>query len=256
VDQQCITIAMSDDEQGVPHTSPDSIVLGALVSFAEDVQTFLKGQKRDIDPDSLHVAVVNGSFALTTEQFHPSDRLRHDLVSLLNSPLLDAIDRKRREVVERWQKLAKAKGDTAFKIAAPFLDRPIIIDKSTDYRRDDADRWVAVERYVHGVITELGGSTNSNLHLRLRDGTLLIVSAKKDVLRDDDVNRVYKSATLRVKAQFNVTSHELRDATLIEFVDYDPAFDEAAFEEMTARGTEAWKDVKNAAQWVDEQRGN
>ncbi len=256
MDEQQITIAMSEDEPGFPHVSPDRIMLSALVGFTNDVQMFLKGQNRDINPDKVHVAVVEGSFAIATEPLRLPDALQRDLLALFDSQLIDRVDRKRREVIEKWQKLAKIRPGFAFKISVPFLGSPIIIDKDTDYRLDDADRWVAIERYVHGVITEVGGTTNSNLHVRLQNGLPLIVSAKKNILRDDDVNRVYKAATLRVKAQFNVVTHELKDAMLIEFVDYKPEFDEAAFGRMTQRGAQAWKDVPNATQWVDDMRGH
>src|SRR4051794_2194249 len=35
-----------------------------------------------------------------------------------------------------------------------------------------------------------------------------------------------------------------------------PHFDEAEFNEMVAKGTQAWKDVPDATVWVEEQRGN
>jgi hypothetical protein len=130
-----------------------------------------------------------------------------------------------------------------------------VINAETDYRSDDADQWVRVERYVRGEVQDLGGATRANAHVRLPDGKLLTVATDRDVLRSDKTNRLYKPALLRVRAQYNVLTQELRDAELIEFVEYSPKFDEQSFERLTRRGTEAWKGVDNASEWVDDLRG-
>lgn len=60
--------------------------------------------------------------------------LFRDRQSLLDSELPDAIDAKRRAVVERWQKLACQARGVGFSISAPFLARPLVIDERTDFR--------------------------------------------------------------------------------------------------------------------------
>jgi hypothetical protein len=42
----------------------------------------------------------------------------------------------------------------------------------------------------------------------------------------------------------------------IEATRRQPAYDPAAFAAMVAKGREAWADVADASQWVDELRGN
>ena len=44
----------------------------------------------------------------------------------------------------------------------------------------------------------------------LPDGRSLKVTAERDVLRDDTVNRLYKQAMLRIRAEYNVLTRELR----------------------------------------------
>ena len=75
------------------------------------------------------------------------------------------------------------------------------------------------------------------------------------MLRDDAVNRLYKLAMLRIKAEYNVLTRELRNARLVEFVEYAPKVDEDDLARMTRRGAAAWKDVADATAWVDELRG-
>ena len=91
--------------------------------------------------------------------------------------------------------------------------------------------------------------------MKLPDGSTLTVTTDRDVLRDDTVNRLYKLAMLRIKAEYNVLTRVLRNARRVEFVEYAPQVDEEELARMTRRGTDAWKDVGDATAWVDEMRG-
>lgn len=75
------------------------------------------------------------------------------------------------------------------------------------------------------------------------------------MLRDDTVNRLYKLAMMRIKAEYNVLTRELRNARLLEFVEYAPSINDDDLARLTRRGAVAWKDVPNATTWVDELRG-
>ena len=131
-------------------------------------------------------------------------------------------------------------------------NRPITVSAESDYHADDADQWVQVERYIRGEIQDLGGSTKANAHVRLPNGSTLKVTADRQVLRDDSVNRLYKQTMLRIRAEFNVLTRELRNATLVE---YAPKVDEDELGRLTRRGAQAWKDVPDATAWVNELQG-
>lgn len=253
MEAQSLTFSLIDSSAGYEAT-PERVRLDALTAFASDVSTLLRGANREVDPAELDVSVRAGSLAIVTGPIAAPSLFR-DLRSLLDSELLDALDAKRREVVERWQKLARQTRGVAFRVSAPFLARPLVIDERTDFRADDADQWVVVERYVRGEIQDLGGAKKANAHVRLPDGSLLSVATERKVLKDDTQNRLYKPAMLRIRARYNVVTRELKDAQLIEFVEYAPRFDEAEMERLTRRGAQAWRDVDDATAWVDELRG-
>jgi hypothetical protein len=254
MEAQAIKFALADTSAGY-EASPDRVRLGILADFSTDVALLLKGASKDVDPGTLEVAVISGSVALQTAPLHPAPSLLRDLRSLLESELLDSLDARRREVIERWQKLARQGKGIAFRISSPFLARAIVVDERSDYRADDADQWVQVERYVRGEIQDLGGATKANAHVRLPDGTTLKVTTEREVLRNDNVNRLYKQAMLRIRAQYNVLTRELRDARLVEFVEYQPRYEEAELQKLNQRGAQAWKDVGDATSWVDDLRG-
>jgi hypothetical protein len=255
MEAQSITIALTDHTGGFEAT-PDRVRLGDLAGFSSDVATFLRGEDKDVDTNTLEVAVRRGSLAIETAPLLSAPSLFRDLRTLVAGELLDGLDAKRREVMERWQKAARQSRQLAYRISAPFLERTIEINAESDYHADDADQWVQVERYVRGEIQDLGGATKPNAHIRLPDGRTLRVTTERDVLRNDTVNRLYKLAMLRIKAEYNVLTRELRNARLVEFVEHASVVDEEALSRLTRRGAVAWKNVPDATAWVDELRGD
>lgn len=253
MEAQALQIALHDDSAGY-EISPARVPLAVLRGFARDVDDFLRGSAQDLDTSTLDVAVVQGSLAMRTAPL-ANPGLLADLRRLATSELIDGVDSKRRGVVERWQKLARSRRGVLVQIEAAFLPQPITISADTDYRADDADQWVRVERYFRGEIEEIGGHTRSNAHIRLPDGKALVVDAPREFLRDDKVNRLYKPAMLRISAEYNVVTRDYRQARLIEFVEQDRRPDEAALRRMRERGAKAWADVPDGSAWVDELRG-
>ncbi len=235
--------------------SPDRVRLGDLARFAEDVKTFLQGDGKELDATNIEVAVVQGSFALQTAPIPFAPKLFSDLNILQRGEVLDQVDKKRQAVIERWQKAARSTGALVYKILAPFLEMPVVVSVESDYRTDDSDHWVVVERYVSGEILDLGGATQPNAHIKLPDGKTLKVITDKDFLRDDKLNRLYKTAMLRVKAEYNTQTRTLRNAHLLEFVEHTTDIDESQLERMKSRGASAWKDIESASAWVDKLRG-
>ncbi|GAA0768805.1 hypothetical protein LRH25_03380 [Ideonella azotifigens] len=254
MEAQRITLALVDSSAGY-EARPDRVRLGDLARFADDVQTFLRGNGREVDTQQLEVAIRDGSLAIETAPLPAAPKLFQDLQALLTGELLDGLDARRKEVVERWQKAARKSRALAYRISAPFLSQPVVVSAQTDYRADDADQWVQVERYIRGEIQDLGGANKVNAHVRLPDGSTLTVSTEKDLLRDDKVNRLYKTAMLRVKAEYNVLTRELRNARLLAFVEYASTVDEEQLARLAQRGAAAWKDVADPVAWVDELRG-
>ena len=253
MEAQALQIALHDDSAGYA-ISPARVPLALLRSFARDVDDFLRGSTQEVDTSTLDVAVVQGSLAVhTTPLANPG--LLADLRRLASSELIDGVDSKRRLVVERWQKQVRSRRGVRVRIEAAFLPRPITISADTDYRADDADQWVRVERYFRSEIEEIGGRTRSNAHIRLPDGKPLVVDAPREFLRDDKVNRLYKPAMLRITAEYNVVTRDYRQARLIEFVDHDSRPDEPALRRLMERGAKAWADVPDGGAWVDELRG-
>jgi hypothetical protein len=253
MDAQRIRIALHDESAGY-EVSPARVPLAELRSFVREADDFLRADG-EAGPKALEVAIVHGSLAIETEPTaHPA--LLQDLLRLSNSEMIDAVHPKRRVVMERWQKLARAAPGTRFEVSAPFLPQPITVSANTDFHADDADQWVKVERYVRGEIVDMGGHKQVNAHIRLPDGKSLIVDADREFLRDEKINRLYKQAMVRITAEYNVTTRDYRNARLLQFVEHEGQPDEKAMERLKQRGAKAWADVGDAGAWIDALRGN
>jgi hypothetical protein len=242
------------DESGGYEITPDRVPMAVLREFVRDVDDFLKGDGKQFDTANLDVSVVKGSLGvLTAPTAQPA--LVQDLLKLASSELIDSLNQKRKDVITRWQKAAKSNRKIAVEISSALLAKPILVHAHSDFRADDADQWVRVERYLRGEIVDLGGKNTANAHMVLPDGKTLLVEAPRDVIRAEKVNRLYKPAMVRIRAEYNVQTREYRNAQLIEFADYDNKLDAQALARLTERGTKAWKDVGKASEWVDELRG-
>ena len=250
-----ITFAF-DLGEAEPQASPEGVGLAAMRDFVREVEEFLRGDDKEVDTAALNVAVVGGSFALRTEGIAMAPRLVADLRLLGASQALDGLGARRRDIVLTWQKRARSSRRFRYRIDAPMLPTPLIVNAATDYHTDDSNEWVRVERYVRGEVLEVGGASSVNAHIRLPDGTKLQVDATREQLRNERENRLYKPVMVRFSAEFNVRTNALRNARLIEFSDYAPTFDEKAFARLTERGSRAWADVPNAADWIESLRGD
>lgn len=249
MEAQTILIKVHDESPGYV-ISPGRVPLATLRTFVADVSDLLRGDAGAPELQTADVAVVEGSLGILTAPLADA-ALWADLRSLTQSDRLDGLNPRRRKVLERWQAQARARQQLRFEISSPALVRPVIVSADTDFRADDADQWVRVERYVRGEIEDLGGAVKANAHIRLPDGKLLTVDTDRTLLRDDKSNRLYKPAMVRISAEYNVVTREYRGARLIEFVEHEARFDEREFARFTERGAMAWKDVPGASTWVE-----
>lgn len=244
-----------EDESGGYEISPGRVPLSVLRTFVKDVEDFLRGDGHDLDGQALEVAIVQGSLAIQTTPITSAGLFR-DLLQLAASERLDGLDKKRREVMERWQKQARGLRRSVVRIAGPSIAHAIHISAASDFHADDADQWVHVERYLQGEIVEMGGLKKVNAHIRLQDGTLIPVESDRDFFRNDTVNRLYKMAMARISAEYNVVTRKYRNARLLGFQEHQQTLDEEQLQRLVERGAKAWRDVPHASDWVESLRGN
>ncbi len=237
--------------------TPRTIGLSQFNEFNQQVEAFLAGSQKG-KQNETHVEIGEGSYKLRVILTAATSlALETDLAVLTREDSLGEIDPKRAEVVAKWQANARKDGGLEYDIKPDREDLPTVrLTHSSDFRVGAVVPWVTVEKYLFGIIENMGGAQKANVHLRLRDtGQTVIVNTSQDYIRDEPQNRVYRDALLRVRAEQHFRTGQLRNVHLIAFEDYEPTYDEEALNRFTEQGAEAWRDVPDAVAWVREQRG-
>ncbi|HLM54388.1 MAG TPA: hypothetical protein VK325_12560 [Pseudoxanthomonas sp.] len=241
-----------DDRIDDAKVGPSRVPMALLRQFQNDVADFLAGSNKEVDPNQTMVAIEEGSLAFVVGGLLAATSLWNDVARLQNSASLGLIDPWRAEVVERWQAAARKHPHRRYTLADRNGATAVRVDRESDFRNQSTAVWVAVEKYLRGQVTDLGGTNKPNVHLKLDSGKVLTIASSQKLLADEERNRLYKPATLRIAAEENLETGELRNLVLRSFENPQGAWDEAQFEELVRRGTEAWADVSD--DWLESLR--
>lgn len=234
---------------------PQHVPMSLLGDFQKDVSEFLRGSCRDVDPTEVMVSVEEGSLALVATGILSAMTLWSDIERLQLPDSLSSIDSKRAAVIERWQAAARQNPHRKYKVVDSSKQIRIFVDSSSDFRRIE-DAWVHVEKYIPGQVVDWGGKTRANVHLETEGGSILVVSATQELLAKEEQNRLYRQALLHISAEENLLTGDLRNPRLLGFESHQPAFDEEEFARMVNRGTDAWANVPNSTEWLENLRGS
>ncbi len=238
--------------------TPRTIGLSQFNEFNQQVEQFISGSQK-LKLDQVHVEIAESSYLLRALlPVVVASSLAPDLKLMARQDVLGELDYKRAEVVQKWQARAKNNPDLYYEVRPQGEGMAkVCISRETDYRVGEIVPWVAVEKYLFGEITDMGGTQMANIHLKLdRGGRPELVGAAQGYLRDQLENRLYHKALLHVRAEQHYKTGELRNIHLISFMDYQPGYDEAALDRFAAKGATAWADVSDPAKWVREARGD
>lgn len=248
-----LRFAVSDRINGA-EVGPAHVPLALLGEFQKDVAEFLKGSGKEIDSGQIMVSIEQGSLALVATGLLAVTGLWSDLAQLQNPAALGLVDPKRAAVVERWQKAARRNVHRSYLLADTGKTLNVRVDASSDFRNQVEAAWVPVEKYLTGLITDMGGTHKANIHLKLADGQVQMIAADQQLLAAEEKNRLYKPATVLVRAEESLKTGELRNLSLIDFQPEPTGWNEAEFAALVKKGTQAWKDVPD--DWLEELRSH
>lgn len=240
--------------EGVEIT-PSTIGLHSFNRFNHDVEEFITGSERG-QADNIRVAIEDGSYKLRA--VIPAVllvTLNRDLRMMERPDSLQNIDQRRANIVRRWQAQTRKNEDFNVTIASGDQNlKPVVISRSTDFHAPDQNDWVQMEEYVLGTITDMGGAAKANIHIKLADGRTLIAASSEEYLKSQSRNFLYHKAQVRIAAEKNVRTKELRNERLLAIIGEGPSYDAKEMDALIAKGTAAWDDVPDAVSWVREQR--
>lgn len=245
--------------------TPESINLTLFNDFNQQVEKFVAGSVgggggRRLLLDQVFVSIRKGSYCLRTEMSVPMLKTVEPELRLLARPGgMDRVDEGRAGVVEKWQMKAKAHEDLTYELrvvrADGSFEQVVQIGPTTNFVRRPSERWKRIETHLLGEIVDMGGE-DPNVHIRLLDtGETVIVTTDKETLRGLQRNMLYERAVLHVVGEQNTDTGRHRYLRLLEFVNYNPRYEEGELDAFIQKGREAWADVPDASDWVRKHRG-
>ncbi len=201
---------------------PDLLDVDEIVSLLSYARDFLFPEKGK-DRSRISVAFKEGSVVLSLD-VDPATALQTQaiLADLNANHNLGLLKPKQVEAIEGIQKYV-AEQDFVLRFGiADKLTEGLRIDRKTEWMMPE-EVWFDEELYVFGEIVDVGGKTNPNVHIETKDFCILTVAANKEILSEDDKNRLYKEQQLRIRIKRSLQTGEFKkgSAQLIEFVDVD-----------------------------------
>jgi hypothetical protein len=247
-----------DDVVGGQPLTPATVDLPTLRGFLEEVETLIKGDVPGASLADSRVRIETGSVRVVAlvAQLLAVD-VRADMAKLDETGDLDAIQLKRAQVIEQWQKRTRRTPSRVYAFGGATHRDSVRVQNTSQFQHGSENAWVSVEKYLAGKVVNAGGKQDPNVHLVLTDsGESVRVSATEQQLGAEKENQLYKDVTLRVQAEQHLRTKALRNVRLIQFSPQTTDVDEQALASLWRKGRDAWKEVSSAAGWVEELRGN
>ncbi|MEZ5422134.1 MAG: hypothetical protein R2682_03440 [Pyrinomonadaceae bacterium] len=199
-----------------------------------------KGSVRHVFTTALQVVIGFNAILLNIEAQNYS-------IDFLESPTAKAF--------ESLQESAK-KHDLRYEVSTSLPETgSISIDRDTTFIRSD-EIWVDAEFYFYGLVTDFGGKDKANIHLDTTEAGNLKIAADKTVLREYELNPLYKPYGIRATGKQNIGNGEIdkNSLRLIEIIDYRHRADEDYLDRLIKKASESWKGVTNANDWLSQNR--
>jgi hypothetical protein len=228
--------------------SPDHISVSLLNSFSKDISDLLN-TIQEVKKEDIVVSIEDGSFKIKAIIVLAAiNIINAEIKTLTETNDLNSINEKRSLIYEKWGSNAK---ENNYEFEIKTLDNfGLVINKDSAFNKVDNSIWVESELYLYGLITDLGGSQKPNIHLRLEDGKNIVIACTKENIANEIENRVYHPAAIRVTANQNLQTGELKEIKFLEFNKYNPTFNEKTLLDTIEKGTNAWADVDDHVDWI------
>lgn len=167
---------------------------------------------------------------------------------------IEILDPKAASILDKWQRKSYTTG-REYKINSSVSGDTslIIINNQSQFISPQTD-WADTSLYLYGKIYEEGGLSKVNLHIITDRHGKLPVKATEDQLTSGE-NKLFKIYGLWVKGKQNLATGQLKDLELIDYLKYQPEYDEIALQKLIKKASVNWSTIKNKDAWLAEVRG-
>jgi hypothetical protein len=239
---------------GNKQLKPIDIDIAAIKEIIADVETFLyptRGEKAE--RPHISYKIEDGSarnlFYLPISAVLLFNGLTNEIKNRGN---IDFLDIKRAEIIDKFQRKA-SKNNFEISFFSSSNKEPILkINKETQFFKIAAS-FIETEFILYGKVNEEGGN-NPNFHLVTNEYGKLVISASEQQLLEGE-KRLFKIYGVRAKGKQSLVDNKPFDLKLIDYITYNPNYDEHKLDLLIERASLNWNSVANVDSWLNEIRG-
>lgn len=239
---------------GAKPLKPNDIDIAEIKEIINDVETFLyptRGEKAERPHISYKIeeGSARNLFYLPISGVLLFNGLGTEIKNRGN---IDFLDNKRAEIIDKFQRRASEK-NLEISFYSSTAKEPILeINKDTEYFKVSAT-YIETEFVLYGKINEEGGN-NPNFHLLTKEYGKLIVSATEQQLLEGE-KRLFKVYGVRAKGKQNLADGKPFDLKLVDYITYNPNYDEHKLDLLIQRASVKWNSIANVDTWLQQIRG-
>ena len=233
---------------------PIDIDISEIKEIISDVETFLyptRGEKTERPHISYRIeeGSARNLFYLPISGVLLFNGLSSEITNRGN---IDFLDNKRAEIIDKFQRRAAEKNFEISFFSSSAKEAILKINKDTTYFKIAAS-YIETEFVLYGKVNEEGGN-NPNFHLLTKDYGKLVISASEQQLLEGE-KRLFKVYGVRAKGKQNLVNGKPYDLKLIDYITYNPNYDEHKLDLLIERASQKWNAIPNVDSWLQQIRG-
>ena len=165
---------------------------------------------------------------------------------------IDFLDNKRAEIIDKFQHKAKERNVEISFFSSSNTEPILKINSATSFFKIAAS-YIETEFVLYGKVNEEGGN-NPNFHLLTKEYGKLVIGATEQQLLEGE-KRLFKIYGVRAKGKQNLSDGKPFDLKLIDYITYNPNYDEHKLDLLIERASVHWNSIPNVDIWLQEIRG-
>jgi hypothetical protein len=254
VEEQGYIEVKIDGTVGNKPLKPIDVDITEIKEIISDVETFLyptRGEKAERPHISYKIeeGSARNLFYLPISGVLLFNGLTNEINNRGN---IDFLDNKRAEIIDKFQRKASEKNFEISFSSSSNINPILKITKETQFFKVAAS-YIETEFILYGKINEEGGN-NPNFHLLTKEYGKLVVSATEQQLLEGE-KRLFKIYGVRAKGKQNLADNKPFDLKLIDYLTYNPNYDEHKLDLLIQRASINWNAVANVDLWLKDIRG-
>ena len=243
-----------DGSVGNKPLKPIDIDIAEIKEIISDVETFLyptRGEKAERPHISYKIeeGSARNLFYLPISGVLLFNGLSTEIKNRGN---IDFLDNKRAEIIDKFQRKAKENNFEISFLSSSTVEPILKINKETNFFKIAAT-FIDTEFILYGKVNEEGGN-NPNFHLLTKEYGKLVISATEQQLLEGE-KRLFKIYGVRAKGKQNLSDGKPFDLKLIDYITYNPNYDEHKLDLLIERASVNWNPIKNVDLWLEGIRG-